>query len=64
MVWSAAMMLDFLTAGQGAGRAAHDDIVRAIETVLRAGPASGHLTPDLGGQAGTTALGQAIAALV
>ena len=64
MIWSAAMMLDFLTGGQGAGRAAHDDIVRAIETVLRAGPQSGHLTPDLGGTASTTGLGQAIAAIV
>jgi tartrate dehydrogenase/decarboxylase/D-malate dehydrogenase len=60
MIWSVAMMLDFLTAGQGAGRAAHDAIVRAIETVLREGPR----TPDLGGQASTTELGQAIAALV
>jgi tartrate dehydrogenase/decarboxylase / D-malate dehydrogenase len=52
MVWSGAMMLDFL--GQ---RAAHDAIVRAIEQVLREGP---H-TPDLGGQASTTEMGQAIA---
>ena len=64
MVWSAALMLDFLTGGQGAGRAAHDDILRAIEAVLRAGPASGQLTPDLGGKASTTELGQAIAARV
>ncbi|MFO1326936.1 MAG: tartrate dehydrogenase [Rubrivivax sp.] len=52
MIWSAAMMLDFL--GQ---RAAHDAILRAIEQVLRDGPR----TPDLGGQADTTALGRAIA---
>ena len=64
MIWSAAMMLQFLTGGEGAGRAAHDDILRAIEQVLRAGPASGHLTPDLGGQASTTDLGKAIADLV
>ncbi|MBQ0944656.1 tartrate dehydrogenase [Ideonella sp. 4Y16] len=53
MVWSAALMLDFL--GE---RAAHDAIVAAIEAVLRNGPR----TPDLGGAASTTALGEAIAA--
>ena len=57
MIWSGALMLDFLTAGQGAGRAAHDAIVAAIEDVLRSGP----LTPDLGGDASTTELGDAIA---
>ncbi|ASU37494.1 tartrate dehydrogenase [Herbaspirillum sp. meg3] len=57
MIWSGALMLDFLTAGQGAGRAAHDAIVAAIEDVLRSGP----LTPDLGGDASTTELGEAIA---
>ncbi|WP_460505130.1 tartrate dehydrogenase [Hydrogenophaga soli] len=60
MIWSGAMMLDFLTGGQGAGRAAHDAIVAAIETVLREGPR----TRDLGGSANTTELGQAVAALV
>ena len=60
MVWSGAMLLDFLTDGQGAGRAAHDAILKAIETVLREGPR----TPDLGGTASTTELGQAIAALI
>jgi tartrate dehydrogenase/decarboxylase/D-malate dehydrogenase len=60
MVWSGAMLLDFLTDGQGAGRAAHDAIMKAIETVLRDGPR----TPDLGGTASTTELGQAIAALI
>ena len=34
MIWSGALMLDFLTQGQGAGRAAHDAIVKAIEAVL------------------------------
>jgi tartrate dehydrogenase/decarboxylase / D-malate dehydrogenase len=52
MVWSAAMMLDFL-----GHREAHDAILRAIERVLRDGPR----TPDLGGQADTTAMGQALA---
>jgi tartrate dehydrogenase/decarboxylase/D-malate dehydrogenase len=57
MIWSGALMLEFLTQGQGAGRAAHDAIVAAIEHVLRHGPR----TPDLGGHASTTELGQAIA---
>ena len=57
MVWSGALMLDFLTQGKGAGRAAHDAIVAAIEEVLKTGP---H-TPDLGGTANTTEMGEAIA---
>ena len=55
MVWSAAMMLDFL-----GHREAHDAILRAIEQVLRDGPR----TPDLGGSASTTEVGEALAALV
>ncbi|WP_196385581.1 isocitrate/isopropylmalate family dehydrogenase, partial [Ralstonia solanacearum] len=58
MIWSGALMLDFLTQGQGAGRAAHDAIVAAIEAVIKAGPR----TPDLGGSANTTQVGEAIAA--
>ena len=57
MIWSAALMLDFLGHSQGPARAAHDAIVRAIETVLREGPR----TPDLGGSASTTEMGEAIA---
>jgi tartrate dehydrogenase/decarboxylase/D-malate dehydrogenase len=57
MIWSGALMLDFLTQGQGAGRAAHDAIVRAIEAVLAHGPR----TPDLGGDAHTEDIGRAIA---
>jgi tartrate dehydrogenase/decarboxylase / D-malate dehydrogenase len=60
MIWSAALMLDFLTESQGAGRDAHDAIVRAIETVLSKGPRTG----DLGGNATTTQLGDAIVQLV
>jgi tartrate dehydrogenase/decarboxylase/D-malate dehydrogenase len=60
MIWSGAMMLDFLCHGTGAGRAAHDAIVQAIETVLIEGP----LTPDLGGTASTTEMGAAIAARI
>ena len=55
MVWSAAMMLDFL-----GHRDAHDAMLRAIEQVLRDGPR----TPDLGGSASTTEMGQAIASLI
>ncbi len=55
MVWSAAMMLDFL-----GHRDAHDALLRAIEAVLKDGPR----TPDLGGTASTTQLGEALAALV
>ncbi len=55
MVWSAALMLQFL--GE---QAAHGAILRAIEQVLAAGPR----TPDLGGSASTTEMGEAIAALV
>jgi tartrate dehydrogenase/decarboxylase/D-malate dehydrogenase len=57
-IWSAALMLDFLGHSEGAGRRAHDAIVRAIRDVLREGPR----TPDLGGTASTTQMGEAIAA--
>jgi tartrate dehydrogenase/decarboxylase/D-malate dehydrogenase len=60
MIWSGALMLDFLTQGQGAGRAAHDAIVKAIESVIARGPR----TPDLGGHAHTEDVGRAIADLV
>ncbi|MFW8564713.1 tartrate dehydrogenase [Orrella sp. 11846] len=65
MIWSGAMMLDFLGRGlpeaeQGAWIQAHDEIVKAIETVLIDGPR----TPDLGGSASTQDLGNAIAALI
>jgi len=57
MIWSGALMLDFLTHGSGPGLAAHDAIVQAIEHVLIEGPRSA----DLGGSASTTELGEAIA---
>jgi tartrate dehydrogenase/decarboxylase/D-malate dehydrogenase len=57
MIWSGAMMLDFLGHGAGAGHDAHDAIVAAIESVLATGPR----TPDLGGTASTTEMGLAIA---
>ena len=60
MIWSAAMMLDFLGNGAGREREAHDAIVAAIEDVLRTGPR----TRDLGGQVGTQEVGEAIAARI
>jgi tartrate dehydrogenase/decarboxylase/D-malate dehydrogenase len=58
MIWSGAMMLDFLGNGQGKYRAAHDAILRSIENVLTEGP----ITPDLAGKSNTTEVGTAIAA--
>ncbi|MEA2900077.1 MAG: tartrate dehydrogenase/decarboxylase / D-malate dehydrogenase [Bradyrhizobium sp.] len=58
MIWSGAMMLDFLGNGSGVYREAHDAIIHAIETVLVEGPR----TSDLGGTANTTDVGKAIAA--
>lgn len=55
MIWSGAMMLDFLGHPQ-----AHDAILGAIEAVLTDGPR----TPDLGGSASTTELGKAVAAAI
>ena len=60
MVWSGAMMLDFLGQGDARYTSAHDAIMAAIETVLVAGPK----TPDLQGSASTTEVGRAIAALL
>ncbi len=60
MIWSGALMLDFLGKSTGPCREAHDAIVKAIEQVLVAGPR----TADLGGTANTTEMGKAIAALV
>jgi tartrate dehydrogenase/decarboxylase/D-malate dehydrogenase len=58
MIWSAAMMLDFLGHSEGKERDAHDAILTAIEATLIEGPRTG----DLGGTANTTEVGQAIAA--
>jgi tartrate dehydrogenase/decarboxylase/D-malate dehydrogenase len=60
MIWSGAMMLDFIGNGEQRYRDAHDAIVKAIEKVLATGPR----TPDLGGQASTTEMGQAIAVAI
>ena len=58
MIWSGAMMLDFLGNGDARYTAAHDGIMQAIEHVLTSGPR----TPDMGGTATTAELGEAIAA--
>ena len=55
-IWCGAMMLDFL-----GYRPAHDAILAAIETVLQPGSGAPR-TADLGGNAGTSDLGRAIAA--
>ena len=55
-IWSGAMMLDHLGAKDAAAA-----IVTAIERVLAAGE---NLTPDMGGTASTSALGQSIASAV
>jgi len=55
MIWSGALMLKSLGSEE-----AHDAIMAAIEGVLAQGP----LTPDLGGQATTAQLGEAVAAAV
>lgn len=60
MIWSGAMLLDFLGRGSGAEHEAHDAIVAAIECILAEGP---H-TADMGGKASTTEMGQAIASRV
>jgi tartrate dehydrogenase/decarboxylase/D-malate dehydrogenase len=55
MIWSGALMLDFLGL-----REPHNAIVKAIERVLIEGPRTG----DLGGKASTTEVGKAIAAMI
>jgi tartrate dehydrogenase/decarboxylase / D-malate dehydrogenase len=57
MVWSAALMLDFL-----GHRDAHDAIVGAIEALL--GDMQAPRTPDIGGSAGTADVGHALRQIV
>lgn len=57
MIWSGALMLDFIGNGAPGYREAHDAIVKAVEVVLATGPRTG----DLGGTASTTEMGMAIA---
>ena len=60
MIWSAAMMVDFLGKGDPTYTQAHDAIVAAIEKSL----AQDQKTADLGGKLNTTQCGQAIASLI
>ncbi|MFT3758545.1 tartrate dehydrogenase [Thauera sp.] len=60
MIWSAALMLEFLGERQPACGVAAQELLRAIEQVLEHGP---H-TPDLGGVADTTVMGKAVADLL
>jgi tartrate dehydrogenase/decarboxylase/D-malate dehydrogenase len=56
MIWSGAMMLEFLGQGDERYTAAHDAMLRAIEWCLVNGPR----TPDMKGAASTTEVGKAI----
>ena len=58
-IWCGAMMLDHFGYAE-AGAAG----VRAIESVLEAGPKDAPFTPDMGGKAKTADLGKAIAAAI
>lgn len=58
MIWSGAMMLDFLGQGDKRFNDAHNAILEAIESVLQNGPR----TPDVGGKANTQDVGAAIIA--
>ncbi|ETF03221.1 tartrate dehydrogenase [Advenella kashmirensis W13003] len=60
MIWSGAMMLEFFAADNPDAQKAADCIMGAVEATLINGPK----TPDLGGQAQTGEMGQAIAQLV
>ena len=56
MIWSAAMMLEFLGEQDASCARAATELLAAIESVLQNGP---H-TPDLGGTASTTDMGKAV----
>ena len=62
MIWSGALMLEFLGKDGDDARyqAAHDDILKAIETVI----ANGDTTRDMGGSRSTQDVGKAIAELL
>ncbi|HQT80833.1 MAG: tartrate dehydrogenase [Ferrovum sp. 37-45-19] len=59
MIWSGALMLDFLGT-EPRYRRAHDAIIKAMEKVLLNGPK----TPDLKGEASTQQMGEAIAEVI
>ncbi|MFJ4056511.1 tartrate dehydrogenase [Pseudomonas sp. NPDC089743] len=56
MIWSGAMMLEFLGQGDERYQRAHDDMLQAIERVI----AEGSVTPDMGGSLSTQQVGAAI----
>lgn len=58
-IWSGGLMLDWLGYPDAAAA-----VLRAIESVLEAGPQNAPLTPDVGGSASTADLGRAIAQAV
>jgi tartrate dehydrogenase/decarboxylase/D-malate dehydrogenase len=60
MIWSGALMLDFLTHGQGAGKRRARRDRAAIEQCS----STARARRDLGGNASTTEMGEAIAARV
>lgn len=60
MIWSAAMMLDFLGEQDKRCLEASRTLLQAIEHVLEHGPR----TPDLGGDGSTTHIGEAVARLI
>jgi tartrate dehydrogenase/decarboxylase/D-malate dehydrogenase len=60
MIWSGALMLEFLGQGDANFEAARAAIMAAIEAVLQDGPR----TPDMGGDASTQAVGAAVASRV
>ncbi|MEW5669055.1 tartrate dehydrogenase [Pseudomonas putida] len=60
MIWSGALMLEFLGQGDERHKQAHDTILRAIETVIE----QGKLTPDMKGSLSTQEVGAAITDLI
>ena len=56
MIWSGAMLLEFLGQGRAQYTTAHDAVMHAIERCLAEGPR----TPDMGGTASTSEVGIAI----
>ncbi|RRV49838.1 tartrate dehydrogenase [Pseudomonas sp. p106] len=56
MIWSGALMLEFLGQGDDRYQRAHDDMLKAIERVI----AQGSVTPDMGGTLSTQQVGAAI----
>ena len=60
MIWSGALMLEFLGQGNERHQHAHDAILTAIETVIE----RGQLTPDMKGTLSTQEVGKAICELI